>query len=141
MKLYIYTDGGARGNPGPAAAGIVIKNEKNAVLASFGRYLGETTNNQAEYRALLLALEKAAELAAKLATGLGNAEIACYADSELMIKQLNHKYKVRDPDLAPLFLKIWNLSVKFKKISYHHIRREENTEADKLVNEVLDEKH
>ena len=130
MKLLIYTDGGARGNPGPAAAGIVIKNDKGAVVEAFGKYLGETTNNQAEYRALLLALEKATEI--------GGTEIVCYADSELMVKQLNREYKVRDKGLAPLFLSIWNLSVKFKKISYHHIRREKNTEADKLVNETLD---
>lgn len=130
MKLLIFTDGGARGNPGPAAAGVVIKNEKGKILAAFGRYLSETTNNQAEYRALILALEHALKL--------NGAEIACYADSELMIKQLNHEYKVRDPNLAPLFLKIWNLSTKFKKISYHHIFREKNKEADKLVNETLD---
>lgn len=129
MKFLIYTDGGARGNPGPAAAGIVIKNEKGAVVEAFGKYLGEITNNQAEYRALLLALEKA--------VALGGTEISCFSDSELMVKQLNREYKVRDPDLAPLFLKIWNLSVKFKKISYHHVRREKNIEADRLVNEIL----
>ena len=137
MKLIIYTDGGARGNPGPAAAGVVIKNEDGKILAEFGKYLGETTNNQAEYQALILALEKAKEMAC-LPERQGGTEIQCLADSELMVKQLNREYKVRDKELAPLFLKIWNLSVKFKKISYNHIPREKNTEADKLVNETLD---
>ncbi len=130
MKLIIYTDGGARGNPGPAAAGIVIKDEHHKILAEFGHYLGETTNNQAEYRALVLALEKAKDL--------NGTEVQCFADSELMVKQLNHQYKVRDADLAPLFLKAWNLSTAFKKISFHHIPRERNKEADKIVNDTLD---
>ncbi|MEK7509033.1 MAG: ribonuclease HI family protein [Patescibacteria group bacterium] len=130
MKLIIYTDGGARGNPGPAAAGVVIKNEDGKILAEFGKYLDEATNNQAEYQALVLALEKAKEM--------GGTEIQCLADSELMVKQLNHQYKVRDANLAPLFLKVWNLSTNFKKISFHHIPREKNKEADKQVNDTLD---
>lgn len=129
MKVIIYTDGGARGNPGPAAAGVIIKNEQGKKLAAFGRYLGKATNNQAEYQALILALEHA--------RGLGAIEAHCFADSELMVRQLNHEYKVRDQDLAPLFLKIWNLSIGFKKITYTHIPRERNKEADKLLNETL----
>lgn len=130
MQLFIYTDGGARGNPGPAAAGIVIKNGSGEIVSSFGEYLGETTNNQAEYRALIFALEKAQEI--------GGAELICFSDSELMVKQLNLEYKIRNADLAPLFLKIHNLSTKFKKISFQHILREKNKEADKLVNQTLD---
>jgi len=130
MKQTIFTDGGARGNPGPAAIGVVIKNEQGDNLAAFGKYIGETTNNQAEYRALVAAIEKAEEL--------GATELDCFADSELMIKQLNREYKVRDPDLAPLFLKIWNSCTKLKKVTFTHIRREKNKEADKLVNEALD---
>ena len=130
MKLFIYTDGGARGNPGPAAAGIVIKDAQNKIVSSFGEYLGETTNNQAEYRALLFALEKAREL--------GGTEITCFADSELLVKQLNYEYKVKNAELAPLFLKIHNLSLIFKKISFLHILREKNKEADKLVNQTQD---
>lgn len=130
MKLTIYTDGGARGNPGPAAAGIIIKDEKNKTIASFGRYLGETTNNQAEYQALILGLEEALKIHAQ--------EAKCFLDSELLVKQLNLQYRVRDKGLAPLFLKAWNLAAKFKKISFHHIPREKNKEADKLVNETLD---
>ncbi|MCX6779227.1 MAG: ribonuclease HI family protein [Candidatus Magasanikbacteria bacterium] len=130
MQLFIFTDGGARGNPGPAAAGIVIKDAQNKVVATFGEYLGETTNNQAEYRALVLALKKAEEI--------GGTELQCFADSELMVKQLNHEYKMKNQELAPLYLKIHNLSLSFKKISFKHIPREKNKEADKLVNEVLD---
>lgn len=132
MQLFIYTDGGARGNPGPAAAGIVIKNAQGDTLSSFGEYLGETTNNQAEYRALVYALNKAQEL--------GGSEIFCFSDSELMVKQLNHEYKMRNAELAPLFLKIHNLSLGFKKISFQHIPREKNKEADLLVNQTLDQR-
>jgi len=133
MQLFIYTDGGARGNPGPAAAGIVIKNSQKIVVSFFGEYLGEMTNNQAEYRALIFALEKAAEI--------GGVEISCFSDSELMVKQLNYKYKVRNQEIAPLFLKIHNLSAQFKKISFQHIPREQNKEADKVVNQILDQKN
>lgn len=132
MKVITYTDGGARGNPGPAAAGVVIKDEHGKNLTAFGRYLGETTNNQAEYQALILAMEHAKEL--------GATEVHCFADSELMVKQLNHEYKVRDQSLAPLFLKVWNLSTGFKKVIYTHIPRERNKEADKLLNDTLDKR-
>jgi ribonuclease HI len=130
MKLIIYTDGGARGNPGPAAAGFVIYNENGKIIEKDGKFLGETTNNQAEYQAVILALHKAKDLGAK--------EIDFFLDSELVVKQLNREYKVRDADLAPLFLKIWNLSVGFKKITYKHVTRERNKEADAVVNEILD---
>lgn len=129
-KLILYTDGGARGNPGPAGIGIVIKNESGETIEAYGRYIGETTNNQAEYKALISALEKAAELGAN--------EVACFLDSELVVKQLNHEYKVRDPDLAPLFLQVWNQLNKFKKVSFAHIPREKNKEADHEVNKAID---
>lgn len=128
-KLTTYTDGGARGNPGPAAIGVVIKHGAETIK-EFGRYLGETTNNQAEYRALISALEHAAELGAE--------EVECMLDSELVVKQMRHEYRVKDPDLAPLFLKVYNLSQSFKKITYNHIPREKNKEADKMVNDALD---
>jgi ribonuclease HI len=129
-KIKLYTDGGARGNPGPAGAGGVIKNEKGEIIKEFSRFLGVATNNQAEYQALISGLEKAAELSAK--------EINCYLDSELVVKQLNREYRVKDKDLAPLFVKVWNLSLKFKKIKFHHIFREDNKEADGLVNQAID---
>lgn len=130
MKLKTFTDGGARGNPGPAGIGVVIKNEKNEVVYERGKYIGETTNNQAEYQALILALEKAHELKAT--------EVTCYLDSELVVKQVKGEYKVKDSELAKLYLQVWNLKNKFGSISFHHIYREKNIEADALVNSALD---
>jgi len=130
MKITIYSDGGARGNPGPAGIGAVLYSEKGKVLASISEYLGVSTNNQAEYKALISALEKAQELKAE--------EVECFLDSELVVKQLNREYKIKNKDLAPLFLKIHNLSFSFKKITYHHIPRELNREADRLANEAMD---
>lgn len=130
MKLTTYTDGGARGNPGPAAIGVVVKNERAKNVAAFGRYIGKTTNNQAEYQALLVAVEIAAEH--------GATEVQCFLDSELVVKQMRREYRVRDLDLQPHFVKIWNLSQKFKKITFTHISRERNKEADALVNQTLD---
>ena len=124
MPYSLYTDGGARGNPGPAASGFVIYNNKK-IIAREGKYLGVATNNQAEYNAVLLGLEKAQEL--KIT------ELDCFLDSELVVKQLKLEYKVKNKDLAAIFLKAWNLSKKFNKI-----RREKNKEADKVVNEILD---
>ena len=125
-KFIIYTDGGARGNPGPAGIGVFIKD-----VAEYKEYIGKATNNQAEYRAVILALEKAKEL--------GGEELDFYLDSELVVKQIKREYKVKHPNLAPLFLKVWNLSMGFKKVSFTHVRREKNKQADRLVNEAIDE--
>lgn len=129
-KIIIYTDGGARGNPGPAGIGAVLYNEDQEVLAKISQYLGVATNNQAEYQALILALKKALELGAE--------EVNCYLDSELVVCQLNREYKVKNKDLAPLFLDIYNLSLSFKKITFTHIPRERNKLADQLANEAMD---
>ncbi|MFA7087993.1 MAG: ribonuclease HI family protein [Patescibacteria group bacterium] len=129
-KLIIYTDGGARGNPGPAGIGAVLYDSKRQIVAEISEYLGVATNNQAEYKALVSALKKAVEL--------GVAEVDCYLDSELVVKQLKHEYKVKNKDLAPLFLMIHNISLQFKKITYTHIPREQNREADRLANEAMD---
>jgi len=130
QKLIIYTDGGARGNPGPAGIGAVLYDEKHQLVAEISEYLGVATNNQAEYRALIAAFKKAAEL--------GAAELDCYLDSELVVKQLRHEYKVKNKDLAPLFLTIHNLALSFQKITYTHVPRERNKEADKLANQAMD---
>lgn len=130
MKLTIFTDGGARGNPGPAALGVVIKNQDGETLAAFGEYLGEQTNNYAEYSALIAGLKKAKEL--------GATEVNCLADSELMIKQMQGKYKVRETTLQKLFIRAYNAAAQFDNIKYQHIERSYNKEADKLVNETLD---
>lgn len=129
-KLIIYTDGGARGNPGPAGIGAVLYDEKKSVVAEVSEYIGETTNNQAEYKAVIESMKKAKELGAK--------ELDYFLDSELVVKQLKREYKVKNPELAPLFLQIHNLSISFGKVSWTHIRREFNKEADLLVNKAID---
>jgi len=129
-KGLIFSDGGARGNPGPSGIGAVITDEAGVLLAEISEYLGFGTNNQAEYKALLSALKKAVEL--------GLEEVECRLDSELVVKQLNREYKVKNKELAPLFLEIHNISLSFKKISFTHIRREFNKEADRLANEAMD---
>jgi len=129
-KLIIYTDGGARGNPGPAAIGAVLKNEAGVVIFKISECIGGATNNQAEYKAVIAAIDAAKKL--------GVQEINFFLDSELIVKQLNREYKVRDKDLAPLFVKIYNACLGFKKVTFKHVRREMNEEADKLVNDALD---
>lgn len=129
-KVIIFTDGGARGNPGPAGIGAVIYDEHKKLIAEISEYLGVATNNQAEYKALIAAFHKAKELGAK--------ELDCYLDSELVVKQLKGEYRVKDKDLALLFLSIHNLSLSFKKIFYTHIPREKNAAADCLANEAMD---
>jgi len=130
MKLIIHTDGGARGNPGPAGLGVYVTDAEGRVVLEHCRYIGETTNNQAEYRAVIDALEHAQQL--------GGAELEFYLDSELVVRQLNHQYKVRDADLAPLFMRVWNLSTGFRKVTFTHVRREANKDADRLVNQAID---
>lgn len=129
MKLIIYTDGGARGNPGPAGIGVVIREGEN-VVKEYGRYIGETTNNQAEYRALVSALESARDLGAD--------EVDIFVDSELIAKQVKGEYKVKNSDIASVFLRLHNLRVGFKKFNITHIPREKNKDADKLVNQAID---
>jgi ribonuclease HI len=129
-KLQIYTDGGARGNPGPAGIGAVIWSG-NKLVGRHKKYIDEATNNQAEYKAVILALEEAKKLEP--------VELDFFLDSELVVKQLNREYKVKDKNLAPLFVQVWNLSMGFKKVTFTHVPREKNKEADKLVNEAIDE--
>ncbi|MBI2024567.1 MAG: ribonuclease HI family protein [Candidatus Harrisonbacteria bacterium] len=131
-KLEIYTDGGARGNPGPAAIGAVVGGKK------YGEYIGETTNNVAEYKALAFALKKAKALIGKAKAK--QTEVVCYMDSELLMRQLTGVYKIEDEGLQPLWLEIWNLKLDFKNVEFKHIPREKNKEADKLVNQALDKK-
>ena len=134
-KIRMYADGGSRGNPGPAGSGAVLKvldgDKEGEVIANVKKFLGETTNNQAEYTAIIIGLEKAQEL--------GVEEIDVVLDSELAVKQLNREYKVKHPEIAKRFLEVWNLQQGFKKVTYRHVRREFNKEADALVNECIDE--
>ncbi len=130
MKLKIYTDGGARGNPGPAGCGAVIYDLRTKIVREYSKFFEKATNNQAEYEALVLGLEKARELKAT--------EVDCYLDSQLVVEQLNQRYKIKNLILGVLFIKIWNLSQSFKKVNFYYIPREKNKRADKLVNEIID---
>ena len=129
--INIYTDGGSRNNPGNAAAGAVINEHK------FKKYLGIKTNNEAEYEGVILALQELVKIYSK--EELKNSEINFYLDSELVCKQINKQYKVKDEKLAPLFLQVHNLKANLPQIKFIHIRRELNKEADALVNQALDE--
>ena len=135
-KLVVYTDGGARGNPGPAAVGVVIKDESGRFLKSYGETIGEKTNNEAEYAAVIFALKKLRALWGKKKTKELAVEVNM--DSELVVQQLSGEYKVEDERLSALFIKIWNLKVDFSKVVFQYIPREKNKEADRLVNEALD---
>ena len=128
-KATLHTDGGARGNPGPAGIGAVLKIGDQQW--KFKKYIGKITNNQAEYQALILGLEKAKDH--------GATEVDCFLDSELVVKQMKREYKVKDKDLAVQFVKVWNLMAEFKKVTFKHIYREDNKLADQLVNEAIDE--
>jgi ribonuclease HI len=129
--LKLYTDGAARGNPGPAGAGAVLSDAQGSVVEELCEYLGEATNNVAEYRALLLGLKKALDL--------GVEEIDVLADSELMVRQLLGRYRVKNEGLRPLFQEAMGLLKKFKKYSISHIDREENSAADRMANRAIDE--
>lgn len=134
MILRVYTDGGSRGNPGPSASGAVIKEMDGAhegkTIATAAKWLGNTTNNQAEYTAIIIGLEKAKELGATV--------VQMYMDSELAVKQLTGKYKVKNPDIAKRYLEVHNLMTKFSRVSFTHVPREKNAEADAVVNETID---
>src|SRR3989344_792870 len=135
-KFIVHTDGGSRGNPGPAAIGVVICNDKNQPTKKYSEYIEEATNNEAEYSAVIFALKKVRALFGK--EKIKTMEIKIRLDSELVAKQLNHQYKIQEENLGKLFLKIWNLLLDFGKVSFKQIKREENQEADRLVNEALD---
>lgn len=135
-KLLIFTDGGSRGNPGPAAGGVVIKNDQNKIILKTSKYLGETTNNVAEYEALVLALQKAKGIFK--AQKIKNKNLECCLDSELVVKQLNHEYKIKDEGMQKLFIIVWNLTLDFDSVKFIHIPREENKLADEMVNRELD---
>jgi ribonuclease HI len=131
-KLITFTDGGSRNNPGPAACGAVIQDGTGNLLATHSCFLGVATNNQAEYGALVLALTEAHKLLG------GGGEVTCYLDSELVVKQLNREYRVKDEKMKGLFAQVNALTAKFDKVTFVHVPREKNKLADKLVNEELD---
>ena len=130
MKARLYTDGGARGNPGPAAYGYVIEAEDGTVLAEEGMAIGVATNNVAEYRGLVAGLAKAAEL--------GIDEVEVRSDSELIVKQMRGEYRVKNESLRALSLEAARFARQLAGVEYRHVRREQNELADSLVNRALD---
>ncbi|MFC1970963.1 ribonuclease HI family protein [Chloroflexota bacterium] len=129
-KVIIHTDGAARGNPGPASVGATVKDDKDNLIASISRRIGTTTNNQAEYQAITIALEKAVNLGAR--------QVEVKSDSELVVKQINGRYKVKNVALRPLYQKAVQLIGSLEGFSITYIPREQNAEADKLANKALD---
>jgi ribonuclease HI len=135
IKYTIYTDGGSRGNPGPAAIGVILEGEDFG-KKEYGEYIGVVTNNEAEYRAVIFGLKKLKQL-------IGNskaekANVVFQMDSELLVKQFNNEFKVKDENIQKLFLEVHNLRLDFGKVEFNHVLRGKNTAADKLVNQVLD---
>jgi ribonuclease HI len=130
VKARLFTDGGARGNPGPAAYGYVLEAEDGTVLEATGAAIGVATNNVAEYRALVAGLERARDL--------GVDELEVVSDSELVVKQMRGEYKVKNPALRELSLAAAQLAAQVGRVTYTAVRREENELADRLVNEALD---
>ncbi|PIR20340.1 MAG: ribonuclease H [Deltaproteobacteria bacterium CG11_big_fil_rev_8_21_14_0_20_47_16] len=131
MKPHqLFTDGGARGNPGPAGAGAILRAPDGTELEAISAYLGEMTNNQAEYRALLLGLQAAIDNDVR--------ELEVCMDSELIVKQMKGEYKVKNPGMKELYQEAKVLVAKFDVINFTHIRREFNSDADLLVNQAID---
>ena len=133
MKLLkVYTDGASRGNPGPASIGIVFKDELNKIIWQEHKEIGETTNNEAEYQALIFAM--------KHVNRHHPEKIIFHSDSELMIRQMKGEYKIKEPNIQKLFLEAWNRKIDFAKpIEFVIIPREENQEADRMANKALDQ--
>lgn len=130
MRVTVHVDGGSRGNPGPAAAGAIVTGEGGEVLDRVGELIGEATNNVAEYRGLLLGIARAREL--------GATEVEIFNDSELVAHQVNGRYKVKHADMKPLHAEATAELSRFDDWSLTPVRREQNAEADAIVNETLD---
>ena len=130
MKVRLFTDGGARGNPGPAAFAYVLEAEDGTIIAAHGETIGVATNNVAEYRGLVAGLEKAVELAVP--------ELEVVSDSELMVKQMRGEYRVKNEALRGLFTEATTLARQLGRVEYRHVKRAHNELADRLVNEALD---
>lgn len=132
-KFIINTDGGARGNPGPAGIGVVIRDEKENIIAEYKQYIGEATNNVAEYKALILAINEVLALSPKPLA------LEIRMDSELVVRQMNGQYKIKEPSLKLLAQEVLKLKNNFGSVIFKHVFREQNKEADKLVNQAIDE--
>lgn len=128
--MVIFTDGASRNNPGPAAIGIVIKDEDNRPITTISQAIGHATNNQAEYRAVITALEEAVKL--------GAGQVDMRSDSELVVRQINGQYRVKSASLKPLYQQVKQLQNQLEGFTITYIPRQENTEADRLANIALD---
>lgn len=131
----IYTDGASKGNPGPASIGAVVINGAGKVLEEYSQAIGKTTNNVAEYQAVIFALKKVKALFGKKRAE--QSEILIKSDSKLLVKQLNGEFKLKDEKIKEFFIEIWNLKMDFKKVSFENIPREKNERADALANQAL----
>lgn len=132
QEINIYTDGGSRGNPGPAGIGVWIE----TLDKKYDEFIGEATNNDAEYQALIFGLKKIKSLVGKQKAK--QTKINCFLDSELIVKQLNHEYKIKEERIQGYFIEVWNLMLDFGEVSFTHVRREKNKMADSLVNMAID---
>lgn len=135
MQFTIYGDGGARGNPGPAGAGAVVRDASGATVATVSEFLGIATNNVAEYTAVVRALEA---LLAHLGADAKNAEVDIRLDSMLVVKQMSGEWKLKNEGLKPLAARVRELSTSFARVSFMHVYREQNKDADRLANEAMD---
>jgi probable phosphoglycerate mutase len=135
MHFTIFADGGSRGNPGPAGSGAVVRDETGKIVIEVSEFLGNTTNNVAEYTGILRALEKLFEREGAAAK---DAVVTIKMDSMLVVKQMNGEYKIKHPNLQPLAAHVKELSKEFKSVSFAHVYREHNKEADKLANLAMD---
>ncbi len=136
MRYTIHADGGARGNPGPAGAGALIRDELGSAVAAVSQFLGHRTNNFAEYEAVILALEALAKLVPSSARG--RTTIVVKMDSELVVKQMNKVYKVKHPVMKEQFVRLSHAAAAFGSVSFAHVPRAENKDADALANEAMD---
>ncbi|MGH2447667.1 MAG: ribonuclease HI family protein [Chloroflexota bacterium] len=129
-NLILETDGACRGNPGLAGAGIIIKDAQGRVLETLGNFLGVTTNNQAEYKALIAGLEAVKRYEPQ--------SLRVHSDSELMVKQMNGQYQVRNPSILPLYLEAMEIAESLPRVDFEHVRRDKNYQADRVANLAID---
>ena len=138
MHFILYADGGSRGNPGPAGAGALVRDEEGTPVVTVSEFLGTTTNNIAEYTAVLRALEG---LRALLGSASNSASVEARLDSQLVVRQMNGEYKIKHPNIVPLAMKVKEAIRAFREVSFTHVYREDNTEADALANAAMDRGH
>ncbi|MEK7616283.1 MAG: ribonuclease HI family protein [Patescibacteria group bacterium] len=134
--FIIHTDGGSRGNPGPAAIGVTIESADKTLKKEYGESIGIATNNDAEYQAVIFALKKLKQLVGKEKSA--NSNVAVKMDSELIERQLNGHFKIMDERMGKYFIQIWNLKMDFASVTFEHVYREANQAADRMVNASLD---